>query len=85
MFNSKWALLYRDLGSACIACGVAPYMMYAQVAGYIYLLVFENDTHFLPNISSSYGLYWGISGYMMLARNRGNMCGVATEAGLPIP
>lgn len=35
--------------------------------------------------SCSYGLYWGISGYMMLARNRGNMCGVATEAGLPIP
>ncbi|KAL5481796.1 hypothetical protein EMCRGX_G022039 [Ephydatia muelleri] len=36
-------------------------------------------------VKNSYGLYWGISGYMMLARNRGNMCGVATEAGLPIP
>lgn len=35
-------------------------------------------------VKNSYGLYWGISGYMMLARNRGNMCGVATEAGLPI-
>lgn len=28
----------------------------------------------------SWGSAWGLSGYMKLARNRGNMCGVATVA-----
>jgi len=34
-------------------------------------------------LCDSWGKQWGIGGYMMLARDRGNMCGVATLASFP--
>lgn len=35
-------------------------------------------------IRNSWGTNWGISGYMMLARNRGNHCNVASYGQYPI-
>lgn len=35
-------------------------------------------------IKNSYGLSWGERGYMKLARNRGNMCGITNFAVIPI-
>ena len=32
----------------------------------------------------SWGSDWGIGGYMMVARNKSNLCGVATAASYPI-
>ena len=32
----------------------------------------------------SWGTEWGMNGYMMLARNANNMCGIATDATFPI-
>ena len=29
------------------------------------------------------GVNWGLDGYMLMARNKGNMCGVATDANYP--
>jgi hypothetical protein len=27
---------------------------------------------------------WGMDGYMMMARNAGNVCGIASDAAVPI-
>jgi len=35
-------------------------------------------------IKNSWGSGWGINGYMKLARNRQNMCGVASFAVYPV-
>ncbi|KAL3860978.1 hypothetical protein ACJMK2_007071 [Sinanodonta woodiana] len=34
-------------------------------------------------LKNSFGTSWGINGYMMIARNKNNMCGVATVASFP--
>lgn len=35
-------------------------------------------------LKNSWGIYWGEGGYMKLARNKNNMCGIAYSALLPI-
>ncbi len=34
-------------------------------------------------IKKSWGTSWGIQGYMMLARNKGNACGIADSISYP--
>lgn len=44
-------------------------------------LGYNQDYYILKN---SWGVNWGDKGYMLLARNRNNACGVATDSSYPL-
>ncbi|KAH7700783.1 cathepsin L, partial [Aphelenchoides avenae] len=35
-------------------------------------------------VKNSYGLYWGDGGYIKMARNHNNICGIADDAVVPV-
>nr|XP_034311058.1 cathepsin L1 isoform X1 [Crassostrea gigas] len=60
------------------ACSKKLITHYALIVGYG---EFQNKKYWL--IKNSWGTSWGMDGYMMLARNQDNMCGIANQAIYP--
>ncbi len=52
--------------------------------GKYYVLILQNKKYLFIIILNLKGENWGESGYMRIARNRNNLCGLATDVSYPI-
>jgi cathepsin L len=78
---SKWSFQFYSSGvysaSACTAAGIDHAVL---TVGYG---VYQNTTDYWY-IQNSWGTDWGLDGFIMMARNDGNMCGIASDASFPV-
>ena len=65
--------MYSDTACTGMANHAIVVVGYGTLAGNDYWL-----------IKNSWGTSWGIKGYMMMARNAGNMCGIASRPMYPL-